>query len=167
MQHFSRYLLIGIILTLSTFIVYGLFVDADITLQSKVRVKDSSKKHIDQLILKPNHIKNWSVILQDSSVQTVLDEKSIDWKYPGQEKWGTISIAEEAGDIVYSIVDPNDMAAKMSFETIQDGNAVEIRSVYSFEINFIFRFFKKSLKAKMQESSDKNLDALREYAIGK
>lgn len=165
MKHFSRYLLIGIVLTFVSFVVYGLFIDADVRIVSEVRVQDVSKEQIDKYIKETEHIKNWSVILQDSTVETTITPTRINWKYPTSENSGMLDVSENTTDIIYTITDPNKNISEMSFHTQADGNAVEITSVYTFEISFVYKFFKKSLVANFQKSLDRNLISLKEYSI--
>lgn len=165
MKSFTSYLLIGIILTFVSFVVFGFFSDDKMVLKSNIRIQNSTTQNIQSVLGDINETKQWSLLFKQEDIEFELDEseKEIEWRRKGKESWMKLKTIEEDNSVLFKIMAKGQEDTFMKFTPSQDQNDVEVECKYEIEIPLLFRFFKKSMKEKLSEDLDKNLIALKSH----
>lgn len=169
MKNFTPYLLIGIILTFVSFVVFGIFSDNTITLEANTRIQNVSTIQVKSILNNINDTKQWSLLFKNEDIEFELDEseKEIDWRKIGKENWITLKITEEGENIVYSIKADEQDDTKMFFVVNQDNNDIELECKYTIGIPLVFRFFKSSMKERLTKDLNENLSSLKQFIESK
>ena len=165
MKSFTSYLLIGIILTFVSFVVFGIFTDSDILLKSNIRLQNKTVSQVKTVLNNINKTKEWSLLFKEDGIDYEIDEaeNEIEWRRKGKESWVKLSITEQDHSIIYTTSSKGQDDMLMTFYTTQDGNDIEIECTYKMEIPLIYRFFKKSMKEHLSSDLNDNLVAFKTY----
>ena len=165
MKNFTSYLLIGVILTFVSFVVFGIFSDDHMILKSNVRLQDQTVTQVKTVLGDINKTKEWSLLFKEDGIDYEIDdvENEIEWKRKEKDNWVKLSISELDGSTLYTTSSKGQEDMVMTFYTTQDGQDVELECTYKMEIPLIYRFFKKSMKEHLTSDLDENLSAFKTY----
>lgn len=165
MKNFTSYLLIGVILTFVSFVVFGIFSDDHMILKSNVRLQDQTVTQVKTVLGDINKTKEWSLLFKEDGIDYEIDdvENEIEWKRKDKDNWVKLSISEQDGLTLYTTSSKGQEDMVMTFYTTQDGQDVELECTYKMEIPLIYRFFKKSMKEHLTSDLDENLSAFKTY----
>jgi len=165
MKSFTSYLLIGIILTFVSFVVFGIFSDDHMILKSNIRLQDRTVSEVKTVLNDINKTKEWSLLFKEDGIDYEVDEveNEIEWRRKGKESWVKLRISEADGSPVYTTTSKGQDDMIMTFNAMQDGKDVEIECTYKMEIPLIYRFFKKSMKEHLTKDLNENLMAFKTY----
>lgn len=165
MKSFTSYLLIGIILTFVSFVVFGIFSDDYITLKSNTRLQNKQTTEVSAVLNDINKTKAWSLLFKEEGIEFEIDdvEKEIEWRRKGKETWVKLKIAQKDLTTVFITSSKGQEDMFMIFVISQDGNDVEVECTYKMHIPLIYRFFKKSMKEHLTEDLNNNLIAFKNY----
>lgn len=165
MKSFTSYLLIGIILTFVSFVVFGIFTDSDMLLKSNIRLQNKTVSQVKASLNDINQTKEWSLLFKEDGIDYEIDEveNAIEWRRKGKESWVKLSISEKDHAIVYTTSSKGQDDMLMTFYLSQDAKDLEIECTYKMEIPLIYRFFKKSMKDHLSSDLNDNLVAFKTY----
>lgn len=165
MKSFTSYLLIGIILTFVSFVVFGIFSDDSMTLKANTRLQGTNTTNVSKVLNDINHTKEWSLLFKEEGIEYELDEdeKEIEWKREGKESWVKLKINQDQNTTTFTTSSKGQDDMFMTFYLSQDNKDVEVECTYKMEIPLIYRFFKKSMKEHLTEDLNNNLMAFKAY----
>lgn len=165
MKSFTSYLLIGIILTFVSFVVFGIFTDDNMTIKANTRLQNQQTTQVSTILGDINKTKEWSLLFKEGGIEFELDEaeKEIEWRREGKESWVKLKIAQNGNTTVYTTSSKGQDDMFMTFNLSQDGQDVELECTYKMEIPLIYRFFKKSMKEHLSKDLNDNVTAFKNY----
>lgn len=165
MKSFTSYLLIGIILTFVSFVVFGIFTDNSMTLKSNTRLQNRNAQEVLTVLNDINQTKEWSLLFKEEGIEFEIDEaeKEIEWRRKGKENWVKLKIVQNKNTTVFTTSSKGQDDMFMTFYVSQDGNDLEVECTYKMEIPLIYRFFKKSMKEHLSEDLNNNLIAFKNH----
>lgn len=165
MKSFTSYLLIGIILTFVSFVVFGIFTDNSMTLKSNTRLQNKNAQEVLTVLNDINQTKEWSLLFKEEGIEFEIDEaeKEIEWRRKGKENWVKLKIVQNKNTTVFTTSSKGQDDMFMTFYVSQDGNDLEVECTYKMEIPLIYRFFKKSMKEHLSEDLNNNLIAFKNH----
>ena len=165
MKSFTSYLLIGIILTFVSFVVFGIFSDDSMTLKANTRLQNTSTNKVSLVLNDINQTKEWSLLFKEEGIEYELDEaeKEIEWRREGKDSWVKLKIDQDNNTTVFTTSSKGQDDMFMTFYLTQDNNDVEVECTYKMEIPLIYRFFKKSMKEHLTEDLNNNLMAFKAH----
>lgn len=165
MKSFTSYLLIGIILTFVSFVVFGIFTDNSMTLKSNTRLQNKNAQEVLTVLNDINQTKEWSLLFKEEGIEFEIDEaeKEIEWRRKGKENWVKLKIVQNKNTTVFTTSSKGQDDMFMTFYVTQDGNDLEVECTYKMEIPLIYRFFKKSMKEHLSEDLNNNLIAFKNH----
>lgn len=165
MKSFTSYLLIGIILTFVSFVVFGIFSDDSMTLKANTRLQNTNTNKVSTVLNDINQTKEWSLLFKEEGIEYELDEaeKEIEWRREGKDSWVKLKIDQDKNTTVFTTSSKGQDDMFMTFYLTQDNNDVEVECTYKMEIPLIYRFFKKSMKEHLTEDLNNNLMAFKAH----
>ncbi|MGB0884094.1 MAG: hypothetical protein ACPG4W_05860 [Flavobacteriales bacterium] len=169
MKNFTGFLLIGIILTLISFLVVGVFSDGNMILNSKIRIEQKSQHQVIDQLSDLERIPNWLFIFQEEGVNYAIDEseESISWTQKKDGPEMTLFLKPKSDQVTYLITAKQGGDTKLIYSILQDGSDLELACDYEIEIPLIYRFFSKSIKEKLEEKLDLNMVELKTFLESK
>jgi len=169
MKNFTPYLLIGIILTFVSFVVFGIFSDDSITLKGNTRIVNVNSKDVKQILIDIEQTKKWSLLFKNENLEFQTDEmlNEVEWRKKGNTEWIKLNAKNNAGDIVYTISTKGQDDTIMEFALEQDNKDVEVQCRYKIGVPLVFRFFKKSMKERLTKDLNSNLISLKQFIESK